>query len=392
MTIIDPADAPTSRRALAPALAWALSIWATAPAIGKLRDLVFEHFAGGAVRLLAGGFIVALGLAFVFAVMRIRAQRALRYGGLALAALLVWLQLRGVRTASAQVNVVEQIHVLQYGLLAVLLYRAWRPRGGVESLLHPLLWTIAAGALDELVQWWSPRRVADGRDILLNAAAGGSGLVFALSLLGPPRFDRPAIAGTWTRIGYSAAIAVLAVGLTAGLSHLGYAVEDPAIGTFASHATRDELLHMQADRRRAWAIDPPDGRAIWSKQDYFLSEAARHANHRNASERAGNDALAWQANRILETYYDPFLDVDGYRGAGVHRWSDAHRAAVEMRADKVDPATYVSPVLRKQLWTDASHVDYWAGVLLIALTLAVMPGWEARRRARQRDTARQGDR
>ncbi len=102
----------------------------------------------------------------------------------------------------------ERVHLVQYGLLAVLVTR-WRravlvPRwrravGGALSQgwrLHGFAWALVAlaGAGDEMIQWWLPNRVGDLRDVALNAWAAllAQGLLVLVSQRGPPAPEPPA--------------------------------------------------------------------------------------------------------------------------------------------------------------------------------------------------------
>ena len=70
----------------------------------------------------------------------------------------------------------ERIHLLKYGLLASLIYRDLSRGSKVTSAaLGGFLGASWVGGLDEFVQLFAPQRVADPRDILINAlgAAGG---------------------------------------------------------------------------------------------------------------------------------------------------------------------------------------------------------------------------
>ena len=86
----------------------------------------------------------------------------------------------------------ERVHLVQYGLLAVLVTR-WRRAGGVvESQrwrLHGVAWVLVAvaGVGDEMIQWWLPDRVGDLRDVALNAWAAllAQGLLVLVSPRAP---------------------------------------------------------------------------------------------------------------------------------------------------------------------------------------------------------------
>jgi hypothetical protein len=84
----------------------------------------------------------------------------------------------------------EAIHLIQYGVLLVLIYRALRPaEPDLAILASALLLTTVMGTVDEIIQWIIPLRYWDFRDIGLNAGAA------VLAAIAVWRLD----AGPWRR-------------------------------------------------------------------------------------------------------------------------------------------------------------------------------------------------
>jgi len=76
---------------------------------------------------------------------------------------------------------VEQIHVIQYGLMGVLVYMALdKDRSQRALLLRAVGIVFVLGAVDEVIQEFLPNRYFDVRDIVMN---GVSGLVSQLAIL-----------------------------------------------------------------------------------------------------------------------------------------------------------------------------------------------------------------
>ncbi len=364
-------------RAFLPAALVFVVIVVSAPAIGHVRDFIFETFPRGGVRFLSAAFALAAVGFFVYAVARIRSHRALRYGGLVAVGVLLWVQTVGLATDQIQVNAAEKVHVIEYGLLAFLLYRAFIRRaagaGDLSILLATFLGVAVAGTADEFVQWVAPQRTGDIRDVVLNFTAGLSGLLFALCL-DPPRSWSWHVGAAHRRgLTRLAAAAVLAAGLFFHVAHLGYEIADPEVGRFRSRFTAEQLRQLSERRQVEWAARPPTGLDTWGVEDYFLTEAAWHANHRNSSYRNGLHALAWTANRTLEKYYEPFLDVESFRGSGRHRYPENQLREIEAHKDSIDPSTFVSPVL-------AGRIRPWPKPLFLsALGAVVAVLWTAPR-------------
>ncbi len=415
-----------------PALTLVVLIVAAAPFMGLVRDVLFDRFEADAVRGVAAALLVLAAAVFLYAIVRIRHHRVLRYGGLVLAAVLLWLQetllSAGITDSglASRVAVAEKIHLVEYGLLAYLLYRAFKPtaREGTPDLailLLPLLWLTVAGVLEESMQWLVETRLGEVRDVLLNVYAGVCGLLFSLSLDPPKRSpeggqtERSAEGGQTKRSAEGgqtqrsaeggqtqhfawrlapryrrqatdvAGLAVLALGLFFNFAHLGYQHSDPEIGRFLSWHRLEELREAAADRALRWRDDPPTELSPWRREDYFLTEAAWQVSHRNERYQAGDLYLAAQANRILETYYSPFLDLHSFRGSGKHRYPPVIRDQLETTAPRRDPERYVSGVLEHRIYTWPSKGLFFAVLIPVVLAIWLLPRVIRPGRKRRRD-------
>ena len=81
----------------------------------------------------------------------------------------------------------EKIHLIEYGILAFLVFRALQFDLKKDIYLYGLSFLIVSGfgAADELIQHVLPNRVGDMRDVFLNASSGILGLMIAFSLDAP---------------------------------------------------------------------------------------------------------------------------------------------------------------------------------------------------------------
>lgn len=337
-----------------PALFLAATIVTAAPVMGQLRDLFFHAFPGRSLKIIAAFLAAVAGALFLAALWRIREHRALRYGGLVIVALLLWLQVVGFQRGIAQVDVVERFHVLEYGTLAALVFwglsRRRPPAGWLELAALPVCAATCAGLLDEGAQRFFQLRVADFHDVLLNAFAAVVGTLFA-ALMAPPARVAPWLKGT-PRVLRALALTLAGLGLFAVVAHFGYEIHDPELGRFRSFYEREALREAAAERAARWATAPPDGLDPWARKDLFLDEAARHTTFRNDALTGGRWAEALRANQILERYYAPFLDIP-FRGSGGSRWSPELVADMQgkLRAagDRELAAGWYCPVLREHL-------------------------------------------
>jgi hypothetical protein len=364
------------RRLLPPAVL-ALAVVTAAPFLGQLRNLLFERLPPQVVGFGTAVFAVLVAAAFVTALARIRQRRWLRYGGLALALALVWLQVVGLATGIPEVDVVERVHVLEFGMLALLFYRAFRPLSGAAAGLGAFLATLLAGILDEWLQWFVASRVGEAGDVGLNAAAAATGVVFALSLWPPlGRPWRPAPAERRALVAL-AVVVVLGFGGFYHCAHLGYLVRDEPEGlVFRSWYSPQELPAVAAERARRWAagdlpsLDPLD------HEDYFFVEGTSHVAHRNASLTAGDARTAWKEQRILERYYAPVLEQRGLHSGEALDLEPAHREDLRRQAGRLGGRAYSSPVLADRIILTPSKPAWWTGVgtAVAALLLAAVAG------------------
>lgn len=84
----------------------------------------------------------------------------------------------------------ERVHFLQYGLLGLLVVATNRRPTRLQMVVM-VLFVVAVGCVDELIQWWLPNRVGDWRDVGINALAGTLGVAMGISLYGVQLLSRP---------------------------------------------------------------------------------------------------------------------------------------------------------------------------------------------------------
>jgi len=360
-----------SRLALAAALATGIALLAVAPFLGLLRDLLIARLPRAFAPLLLAGFGIAAGGALLLAVLRIRERRGARYAALALAVALAAGLLGLFRTGLAEVDAVERIHVLAYGLLAFLFARAFAPRRDLSSYLLAFLATALFGILDEWVQWLVPTRVGDIRDVGLNAGAALPGLLLAWSAA-PGAAERRMAPRSRRLVSLAAAVALLALAGFYDAAHLGHDLDSPGLGSFRSWHAPGELAAVSAERAELWRERPPGRPAPLSREDYFLTEGTWRVTARNAALERGDLTAAWLENLLLEAHYGPVLDLDATRTGEPHRWPAWKRTEVEAGRPRPDPLPYASPVLAHRIHTWTGREAFWVGVLMLASALAFL--------------------
>ena len=172
-------------------------------------------------------------------------------------------------------------------------------------------------------------------------------------------------------------------------AHLGYELDDPAIGRFRSFFTSEQLSKVAADRAERWLLDPPTSLEPFAIQDHYLVEGAAHVQHRNESYARDEFRDSWLENAILERYYEPLLDQRSMSSGDPHRWPEAQRAEVESRGAGAVDGAYMSRVNMDRVYLSPTKPRLWAIVTAVAGSLLVGAALMGRRAepGESRDTA-----
>jgi VanZ family protein len=340
-----------------------------APFLGQLRAYLRAAFPGAFVTIVGGAVAVAVAAAVVVAVTRIRHARLLRYAVIAAAAATAVGYSWATRSGIADVDIVERVHFIEYGAIALLFYRAFRSLGDLGGVAVPVLAALTAGTLDEWLQWFIPNRVGEARDVFLNLVAIGCGLAFASALEPPatftlrwqPRSRRvTAVAG--------AVFFVVFAGFVNAV-HLGHLVRDDEVA-FRSHYTLAELERLARDRHERWRVDPPTRLIRLSREDQYLDEGLWHVRERNERWDAQDFAAAAMENAILERYFAPVIDTPSYAAPAPSRWPAAQAADARLRGTpRPDLVSEAEPYPIVTVWGEGI---WWFWALIAVLTAAVL--------------------
>ena len=317
---------------LALAVAVSIAVILTTPFIRDIRDWIRSAFPGQYGNVVTAIVALAIGSALVGALVKIRNRRLLRYAAIVAALTLGTAYALWNAQGIPEVDAVERVHFVEYGLITLLFYRVWRPGGDASMFVLPILAGIAVGTLEEWLQWIIPGRVGDMRDVFLNGAAIVCGLLFIVGV-DPP--DAGAFAlrpGALRRIGVVAAVVTLLFASFVYSVHVGVETIDPDAGRFRSRYDAATLLNISQDRLALWKDHPPIERPhSRSREDQYMSEGLLHVQERNRRWDAGDMRAAWAENLILEKYFAPVLDTPSYISKTGHRWPAEQRAAAEQR-------------------------------------------------------------
>jgi VanZ family protein len=335
-----------------------------APFAGQLRAILREAFPGRFATIVAGAVLAAALLAVLTALFRIRHDRARRYGLIVGALAFATAYTLATATGRPDVDAVERVHFVEYGVLTWLYYRAVRPARDLSVLLLPVLAGLIVGTVEEWFQWFIPNRVGEARDVFLNLAAVGCGLLFSLGVEPPGTLAFGLGPSSRRRVAYASAAAVLVFAIFVDVVHFGFDVSHEHT-TFKSRYSAAQLGALSQDRSASWLRRPPTVLRRISREDQFMDEGLWHIRRRNEAWDAGDFRTAWHENRILEEFFAPVLDTPSYAVPVGARWPAAQRADGEQQG--AAPASpYVShaepyPILTR-----------WKGVFRSAAGLIVL--------------------
>jgi hypothetical protein len=344
------------------------------PFMGQLQSLLRRSLSTRAYVLLFGvGVLAAVGAAMLIAFLRIGERRAARFGLLIVATLFgagyMWLN----ATPFPEVNAVERVHFVEYGLIAFLFYRAWASAGDPSIVVLPLLTAFTVGIFDEWVQWFIPVRVGEAHDVFLNLASIVCGLLFGLAWQPPASFAWRLRAQSVRQIAAVAAIVWLVFATFVSQVHLGYEHDVPGVGRFRSHYTIDRLIELQKDRLNRWDSDPPRTLRRLSREDQYLDEGLWHIRRRNLAE----PFEAWHENLILERFFAPVLDIPTYATPQPTRWPIDQRTNMEAQVkETVAPFVSAAEPYPIRVWPQPA---YWSVVIAVAVALGAVGRWSLRR-------------
>ena len=397
--MLDNPPAESEFRSWTYVVAAALLIYATIPLARTLRDLI--DTAIGREFFLYLGLVLALGVAVVaFANLRRRGMPPGAYAVLGLVLLLLATMIYRLREIPE-----EAMHVAEYALLGLLVYRALvhRVRDSSVYLLAALVVGMI-GTLDEYIQWVVPSRFYELRDIMINFSSGLLAQVAIAFGLRPRLVAVAIVAQNWSRVCYTGAAALLLISLgfvntpqrvanyASGIEILhflldgesmmaeyGYRYEDPRAGVFRSRFDREELRELDRERGEEVAriLDlyiRGEGyrkflRAHNVIRDPYAHEAGVHLFRRefhidrareNNDNQAEHYSIAYRENRILRGYFPTAIERSR------HRWSDAVEAEVRQNED---PALARESPVSQSLITRFSEtqvmLSFAAGIVLL---------------------------
>jgi VanZ family protein len=395
-------------------IGWTAFIYLTIPIGRRIQQWVTENWTRDAFMWFVFAAIAIGVVGGIFELRRRYASISLKQG-IILAALAIIFSLG---TWYLRRDPEEAIHFVQYGVLSLLLFRAYATRYGDRGafVCSALLGSIL-GIFDEVIQWAVPRRFFDYRDITINVISVWlvqAGLAGGLA----PKLASIQAGVRSARMGWRLfrLNLLLMLGIVSNtpqvwqplhtywpelfvfhesMTEYGHLIQHPEIGQFRSRFTAEQL--RAADRARAEEAgeilrrDGSDkGYAAFLERysplnDPFLHEMRvrlfrrdkywrdARANRRDPARHQKFITVAFGEQRILESYFGHTLRASG------RDWPAELRARAAAAAM---PGPYDSPVSRELVtrWTQGQA----QAVLIAGWLVALVAGaYDVRRRARR---------
>lgn len=302
----------------------------------------------------------------------------------------------------------EAVHFLEYGLLGFFLFRALSHNVKDKSIYFTAtLFALLIGTFDEILQWITPQRYWDFRDVGLNALSGGLFQLAIWKVIRPKiisgKFNTKSLK-IFTSIFISCLIILgLCVSNTPNrvyhytkqipwlsflqkeepMSEFGYKYKDSEIGVFYSRLSPKKLQKTDKHRGDKYAqilneyVDKNYEQFLREYNpitDPFMHELRVHIFRRDTYFNKGKSALnlnekkefyltAYKENLILKKYFSHSIDKS------VYRWNEDIFQELKPLVDKSKP--YESPV-SSNLFTSFSEKTMWISTLVLIFFILII--------------------
>ncbi len=347
------------------ALIWAIIILLTLPYARQWTNWITERFTG---YFIPTTVILILSSFLVYTIVRLIKAKSAFFDYLIFALIVA-----GYVFSLLQLKIViEQIHFLEYGLLAYLFLKAIRvDRKDSGGYLIALLLVMEVGVIDEYIQGILPDRVGELHDVYLNVLSGVLALCWYRLLIKPRESTGEFKTALIISLPLSGLIILSVAYFNSKISDFGYYIEDNEIGAFYTRLHPERLG------------------SYFPKSDYFTEEIAPmlyqkeytqllngvndpvhmevlvHIFRRDRHIRDEDYITSYRENQILEKYFLPFIENTS------HKWDSSKVADIYAKSRNKLSEYYVSPV-SAHIITEFSEKTQWIAVVLMQMTIAVI--------------------
>ena len=345
---------------------WTAVIYLTLPYAPVWRDWLTEKF--------TGYFIPVTVAVILLAIMIITIVRMIRYKSSVYDYILLALVIYGYYFALSRIEIiVEQVHFLEYGLLAYLVIRALRVSNrSLGQYLNALLLVSLAGIIDECIQGQLPNRVGELRDVYTNILSAALALLWYRYGLHPQetRTDWRKI----LRVAFPVmGIIALSIGIfNKSVSDFGNYIADDETGDFYTRLSLEEARCPKPDssyfKQEVLSLlyQGDYGELLNAVQTPVHEEVLVHIYRRDKRLQRGYYCIAYKENLILEKYFSCY--ISGTK----HRWTEEFESQVLDSCKANMGEHYISPV-SQHLITDFSESAQWRFIAVLEVIL--LGGW-----------------
>jgi hypothetical protein len=303
---------------------------------------------------------------------------------------------------------IEAIHFLEYGLLGFFLFRALKHHIKDKSIYFiAALFALLVGTFDEIIQWITPQRMWDFRDVGFNVLSGGLFQLVIWKVVRPKIIAEKINASSLKIFSSVFTLCLIIIGLCAlntpqrvawytnripflsflqkeePMSEFGYKFKDPEIGAFYSRLSPKNLKKTDNLKGEQYAqilnesVDKDYDEFLRQYNpitNAFIHELRIHIFRRDThtekaratseiSKRKESYFIAYKENLILERYFSYTIEKS------VYRWNKDMLRESEALIDKSEP--YESPV-SKNLFTAFSEKTVWIAIFVLISLLVLI--------------------
>lgn len=354
-----------------PPLAFTLFIYTTLSSVPKVWEMAFSKFGRPAIKVSIEITVALLFFAvLVYLVFFVKNHRTSR---------ILWLFAIGFVYAyliSTIEIVVEQVHLLEYGILGGLYLLPWQ-RILKDKTAYFAAWTFtfSAGIIDELSQYYSPTRVGTVPDICLNGYASALALLLVAKVFSRVRFDRPVTSRNIRIVSGVFVFNLLLLGAFISIvTDYGFLHKDPQIGAFYSHFTVEGLKkadRLETAKNIAAVKDlyPVKMHTYLKDQGHlnkFYAEILVHLFRRDRYVEKGDLWVAYKENLVLDAYF-----TETIRGSGF-AWPPEKIKQIESELKIAPDRFYESPVAKDDVIVMFGPATLWGFILPLICILSAL--------------------
>ena len=344
--------------------AWAGVILLTLPYARIWTDWITERFSGYFIPITV---LLVFVLMLVFSIVRLARRKA---GVFEWTIFVMLLAAYGYSLFRLEI-IIEQVHFLEYGLLAFLFIKAVRiDRRDAGGYVIAIVLIALIGIIDEYIQGILPNRVGELHDVYLNILSGVLALCWYRIIIKPAEESGRIKTALLISLPVFGLILILIGFFNSDISEFGYFHTDKEIGSFYSRLDAELLGRHFPDS--AYFRSEVAPRLYADKYSELLdlienpihSEVLVHIFRRDRHLRDEDYITSHRENQLLEKYFG------GYMAGTKHEWNEKRTSAVaELSLEYLDQE-YISPV-SAHLIVSFSEKQQWIVITILNIIIII---------------------